>query len=575
MNEQWYSSSMNDGKTNPVKIYHLLLRLVEGDINDAGLAELKAWFQQEQAIPIYWEFIKNYTAVKLYEETSAESFGQMDLLDNSMDMDLWLALADDEKNAPEVHLPACPQKPVRQWEKPAAVPKVTAGSSKLSMFSLIASLAAILFLVVYAYFVPKASRGFEVATLADSINAKWADDASMKPGTRLVTGQAKSLLRGGLAKLVFDNNAVVTIEGPAEFEIISEDRIKLQYGRLYSIVPQEALGFSVTTPNAMVIDLGTQFGVQVDFQGTTELHVSQGKTQLIAGENKNKVKFEIFEGSARKISGISSDITDIPCNNFIFVRQINSQTNLIWRGQPSISLADITGGGNGLGTGRLGVGIHPLTGEIGDIVAEDRMGEGKYITVPQNRYIDGVFVPNGQFSPVVVSSKGHIFTECPVTNNIFYMEIINSKLTDPAVPMLWKEAAPGSGIYGSNTCPSIFMHANLGITYNLDAIRSDFNGAEITRFTAEAGLSPSATRKGNVDVWVLVDGNVRYCQKNITEKGKSYPIEIDIKKTDRFLTLITTDGGDIDYPEPARRATDSDWALFANPELVLTTGQVH
>jgi hypothetical protein len=72
-----------------------------------------------------------------------------------------------------------------------------------------------------------------------------------------------------------------------------------------------------------------------------------------------------------------------------------------------------------------------------------------------------------------------------------------------------------------------------------------------------------------VDVWVLVDGKVRFCQKKITEKGKSYPIEIEINKTDHFLTLVTTDGGDIDYPEPAKRATDSDWALFANPELTL------
>lgn len=560
---------MSDDRTNPIKIYELLLRLVEGDINDAGLAVLKEWFQQKEALPAYWEFIKNYTAIKLYEEASVESFGRMDLLDDSMDMNLWLALADDEKNAPEVPLPAHPSKPVKQWEKPAAVQKVSAGSSKLSLFSLISSLAAVLFLVVYANFVPKSSSGLEVATLTDSINAKWADDASMKVGTRLVTGQTKSLLRGGLAKLVFDNNATVTIEGPAEFEIISEDRIKLQYGRLYSIVPQEALGFSVTTPNAMVIDLGTQFGVQVDFQGSTELHVSQGKTQLIAGENKNKVKCEVFEGSARKISGISSDITEIPCNNLSFARQINSQANLIWRGQSSISLADITGGGNGLGTGKLGVGIHPITGEIGDIIAIDRTGEGKYVSVPHSRYIDGVFVPNGQFSPVIVTSKGHIFADCPMTNNIFYMEIVNSRLNDPAVPMLWKEAADGSGIYGSNACPSIFMHANLGITFNLDTIRSDFEGAEITRFTAEAGLSPSATRQGNVDVWVLVDGKVRFCQKKITEKGKSYPIEIEINKTDHFLTLVTTDGGDIDYPEPAKRATDSDWALFANPELTL------
>ncbi len=150
------------------------------------------------------------------------------------------------------------------------------------------------------------------------------------------------------------------------------------------------------------------------------------------------------------------------------------------------------------------------------------------------------------------------------------MEIINSKLNDPETPVLWEEVKTGTGIYGTSICPGIFMHANLGITFDLDAIRLDFAGADITRFAAEAGLSPSATREGNVDVWVLVDGHVRYCQKKITEKGKAYPVSIELGKSDRFLTLITTDGGDIDYLEPAKRATDSDWAIFARPELTLS-----
>lgn len=113
------------------------------------------------------------------------------------------------------------------------------------------------------------------------------------------------------------------------------------------------------------------------------------------------------------------------------------------------------------------------------------------------------------------------------------------------------------------------MHANLGLTFDLDAIRSDYPGTDVMRFVAEIGLSPAATREGNVDVWVLVDGKVQYCQKKITEKGKDYPVDIKLGKSDRFLTLVSTDGGDVDYPEPARRATDSDWALFVSPRLII------
>jgi hypothetical protein len=216
----------------------------------------------------------------------------------------------------------------------------------------------------------------------------------------------------------------------------------------------------------------------------------------------------------------------------------------------------------------MGKGINPVTGTLGETFESDRSGNGQYIPVPENRYIDGVFVPNSQGHPVQVSSRGHVFAECPPTNNIYYMEIIHSRTGNNL--QLWVDAAAQSQEDSEAVCPNIFMHANLGITFDLDAIRTDFAEAELSRFVTEAGLSPSATREGHVDVWVLVDGKVRYCQKGITEKGKAYPIAITLEKTSRFLTLVTTDGGDLDFLEEGKRATDSDWALFARPRLELS-----
>jgi hypothetical protein len=177
-----------------------------------------------------------------------------------------------------------------------------------------------------------------------------------------------------------------------------------------------------------------------------------------------------------------------------------------------------------------------------------------------------VFVPNGKNTPVIVSSRGHIFAECPNTNNIFYFEIINGVgivSADSPNTML------GGRVCGTSDYPGLMMHANLGITFDLNAIRADLPSAEITRFAADAGLSSMAPREGNADIWVLVDGKLRFSQKGIREKGKAFPVEINIGKSDRFLTLITTDGGDVDSLEPARRASDSDWCLFAQPRLEL------
>lgn len=46
-------------------------------------------------------------------------------------------------------------------------------------------------------------------------------------------------------------------------------------------------------------------------------------------------------------------------------------------------------------------------------------------------------------------------------------------------------------------------------------------------------------------------------------------INVALAEGDRFLTLITTDGGDADGPAAPHRATDSDWCVFAEPVLEL------
>ena len=108
------------------------------------------------------------------------------------------------------------------------------------MFFLIVNAAAMVFLVLFARFAPPKS-GIAVATLHDSINARWADtNPLMRSGTRLKTGSGLLLLHEGLATLVFDNDTRIVMEGPAEFKILTNDQIKLNYGRLYAVVPPEA-----------------------------------------------------------------------------------------------------------------------------------------------------------------------------------------------------------------------------------------------------------------------------------------------------------------------------------------------
>lgn len=547
-----------------------IIRMSEGSITDEEIRLLEEVLDNNPEAIAY--FVDCSSDLSLCEEllqrtilvSEPEKEMVQDYAADFQDARLWDALLRQEQTAPAIQESDDASAPI--FLQKVEHVKRSRQFDKRAFYSLVVSAAAILLVVLSIHLVPPKQGYLEVATLTASLNAKWAGMSEpAKEGMRLMTG-VPMVLREGVAELIFDTNTRVTVEGPAEFEIVSDDRVKLQYGRLYSIVPREAIGFSVATPNAMIIDLGTQFGTSVDFQGNTELHVTDGKTTLVAGDNQDKISLEVNEGAARKIDGQSSDISEISCGDRIFARSIHTQTNYVWRGEP-IDLADIVGGGNGTGTGQMEKGIDPLTGEPVETIWLDRWGNGGYVPVSGNPYIDGVFVPDGRARQVPVSSAGHVFAECPITNNSFYMEVTNSKINDPAVPVLWKEVPLNEGIYGTSHYPIILMHANLGLTFDLDAIRRDYPGADCLRFCAEVGLSPAAPREGNVDVWVLVDGKVQYCRKKITEKGNAYRVEIPLGPSDRFLTLISTDGADIDYFEPGSRATDSDWTVFARPRL--------
>jgi hypothetical protein len=228
-----------------------------------------------------------------------------------------------------------------------------------------------------------------------------------------------------------------------------------------------------------------------------------------------------------------------------------------------LDLSDVIGGGNGFGTGRAGTAISPVDGQQVELLEADRSGLRQYVPVSWHDYIDGVFVPEAVASRVV-SSEGHIFDACPGTNNIYNMEITNIGNASCGQQLL-------NGVaYGSQGRPCILMHANLGITFDLAEIASANPGSHIARFSAGFGVSESATKRPcNADFWVLVDGEVRFRRSGVKRKGMAGQIDVTLAEGDRFLTLITTDGGDPDGQTPPHRSTDSDWCVFAEPILEL------
>lgn len=114
-----------------------------------------------------------------------------------------------------------------------------------------------------------------VATLADAKACKW-DGGSLPTeiGARLGAGRLR--LGEGLVRLVFNSGAEVTLEGPADLELVSARHCILHAGRLVARVPPPAMGFIVDTPTAVLKDLGTEFGVHVREAGEADVQVFNG-----------------------------------------------------------------------------------------------------------------------------------------------------------------------------------------------------------------------------------------------------------------------------------------------------------
>ena len=82
----------------------------------------------------------------------------------------------------------------------------------------------------------------------------------------------------GMAQIEFLSGVSVVLEGQASFEILSADEMRLTEGKIRAHVPPPAIGFKIHTPQGTVLDLGTEFAL--DLSGTNpELHVIDGEVE--------------------------------------------------------------------------------------------------------------------------------------------------------------------------------------------------------------------------------------------------------------------------------------------------------
>ena len=145
-----------------------------------------------------------------------------------------------------------------------------------------------------------------VAVLARGVNMEWDHTVSAPaPHAPLAPGLLR--LKSGVAEIEFFQGARLCIEGPAEIRLVSAGEAYCSYGRFSAHVPPPARGFRLGTPKGDIVDLGTDFGLDLNaaspelhvFKGEVELHQPQTQTRKLTTGTATSLEQSGLESNAR------------------------------------------------------------------------------------------------------------------------------------------------------------------------------------------------------------------------------------------------------------------------------------
>ena len=121
-----------------------------------------------------------------------------------------------------------------------------------------------------------AAAGLAMILKLDAV--EWEPAGGPPPAVGdLVAGRLR--FRSGRVTLSMLSGVVLVVEGPADLELISTDRVFCRGGRLRTRVPAGAEGFVVSGPGSAVVDLGTEFAMNVEADGKACVTVIAGEVE--------------------------------------------------------------------------------------------------------------------------------------------------------------------------------------------------------------------------------------------------------------------------------------------------------
>jgi ferric-dicitrate binding protein FerR (iron transport regulator) len=169
------------------------------------------------------------------------------------------------------------------------------------------------------------ARPVEIATLGDARDCVWAGSAEFTMNKRLSAGLLE--LDSGVALIEFDEGARLALQGPAALELIGPKTARLHHGSASVRCEDGLYSFSLLTPTSIVTDLGTEFGVAVARDGTSELHVLDGEIEVTGGLNEERQHNRFMTVGKTLLVSANGTNQELPKTTHRWIRDYTTQSD--------------------------------------------------------------------------------------------------------------------------------------------------------------------------------------------------------------------------------------------------------
>lgn len=205
-----------------------------------------------------------------------------------------------------------------------------------------AVVAALLMIVTWPLIVPRGSgmatnhnskdsrAGIETAeslasgyaVISGQAEAVWGDGQVLADGSFAPSGELH--LRSGVVEFELFSGVTLVVEGESRFTIQSSMQVDVAIGKVRARVPEPATGFRVTTNRGDIVDLGTEFAVDVTEVGQ-EVHVLDGEVEW---HPQGEIARRMEQGQATRLTDTGQNLFEARPEFFVGPEEMRERMQL-------------------------------------------------------------------------------------------------------------------------------------------------------------------------------------------------------------------------------------------------------